>query len=546
MPTMSFWKQPRCWWLGAGLAAATISGLATAAESPQAGPAPEALQVAPVKVDGAQLFRLRGITSYPAKERAHDVRARILKVARDASIDPADISRTQERDRWIIAAGKTRIITLVGADAQIEDIDLPILAEVVEARIRDAIIKYRADRSPEALRVSGLYFLSLTAGLALLLWALRRLRKWLDRIVEARIRKGIEQLEEKSRRIISGGHIWRLVKGGVTLLYAAVLLLVAYFYLNSVLGAFPWTRGFALALLQLVVTPLRNMWAGLLDAIPNLMFLLVLAFIVRYVLRTLSLFAEAITEGRIQFPNFDADWAKPTVRIFRVAVIAFAVVVAYPYIPGSDSAAFKGVSLFLGLVFSLGSTSFISNMIAGVSMVYRGAYREGDWVRIGDAEGQVEDMRMMVMRLRSRKNECITIPNSVILNSNVINYSALGRAKGVILHTEVGIGYDTSWRQVESLLLEAAGRTGGVLAEPPPFVLQKALGDFAVTYELNALANEPARIPAIYAELHRNILDTFNEQGVQIMSPAYVADPASPKVVPPGQMQTPPDDTGGG
>jgi len=532
--------------LGAGLAAAAFAGLASAADPQQAESAPDSSQVAPVKVDGTQLFKLRGITSYPAKERARDTRARILEVARDDSIEPSQITRTEEADRWIIRAGTTRIITLVEADAQIENIPLPILAEVVEGRIRDTVIKYRADRSPEALRVSGIYFLSLTLGLVLLLWLLRRFRRWLDRIVEERIRKGIEQLEQKSRRIISGGHIWRLVKGGVTLLYAVALLLVAYFYLNSVLGAFPWTRGFALALLQLVVTPLRNMWAGLLDAIPNLMFLLVLVLIVRYALRTLNMFAAAVAEGRIQFANFDAEWAKPTFRIFRVAVIAFAVVVAYPYIPGSDSAAFKGVSLFLGLVFSLGSTSFISNMIAGMSMVYRGAYREGDWVRIGDAEGQVEDMRMMVMRLRSRKNECITIPNSVILNSNVINYSALGRARGVILHTEVGIGYDTSWRQVEALLLEAARRTGGVLADPPPFVLQKALGDFAVTYELNALANEPARIPAIYAELHRNILDAFNEQGVQIMSPAYVADPASPKIVPPGEPQPNPDDPGGG
>ena len=206
--------------------------------------------------------------------------------------------------------------------------------------------------------------------------------------------------------------------------------------------------------------------------------------------------------------------------------------IAYPYIPGSDSAAFKGVSLFLGVVVSLGSTSFISNMIAGLTMTYRGAYRQGDWVRIGDEEGQVEDVRNMVMRLRTRKNESVTIPNSKILESNVTNYSQLQNTGGLILHTIVGIGYDTPWRQVEAMLLEAAQRTEGVLSEPEPFVLQKQLGDYAVNYELNVHINDAARMPRYYAELHRHIQDVFSEQRVQIMSPAYVADPAEPKLPP--------------
>jgi small-conductance mechanosensitive channel len=171
-------------------------------------------------------------------------------------------------------------------------------------------------------------------------------------------------------------------------------------------------------------------------------------------------------------------------------------------------------------------------MIAGLTMTYRGAYRQGDWVRIGDEEGQVEDVRNMVMRLRTRKNESVTIPNSKILESNVTNYSQLQNTGGLILHTIVGIGYDTPWRQVEAMLLEAAQRTEGVLSEPEPFVLQKQLGDYAVNYELNVHINDAARMPRYYAELHRHIQDVFSEQRVQIMSPAYVADPAEPKLPP--------------
>jgi small-conductance mechanosensitive channel len=183
-------------------------------------------------------------------------------------------------------------------------------------------------------------------------------------------------------------------------------------------------------------------------------------------------------------------------------------------------------------MFSLGSSSVIANLVAGYAMIYRRAFKVGDRIMVKDLTGDVTDIRLMVTHLRTIKNEEIVVPNSEILNSHVVNYSTLARSRGLILHTTVGIGYETPWRQVEGMLLAAAQRTTGLLKEPAPFVLQKSLGDFAVTYELNAYCDEAQKMSRLYTALHQNILDVFNEHGVQIMTPAYEGDPAVPKVVP--------------
>jgi small-conductance mechanosensitive channel len=286
--------------------------------------------------------------------------------------------------------------------------------------------------------------------------------------------------------------------------------------------------------------PLQSIGDGILESIPDLSFLVVLFFVVRYVLRLVRMFFEGVARSRIKLQNFEADWAMPTFKILRFLIIAFSVVVAYPYIPGSDSLAFKGVSLFLGVIFSLGSSSFIANVMAGLSMTYRGAFKEGQRIKIGDVVGTVVDIKLMVTRIRTHKNEIVIVPNSNILITNVVNYSNLARKEGLVLYTVVGIGYDTPWRQVEALLLMAASRTHGIKFEPKPFVLQLSLGDYAVNYELNAYCSDETRMLAMYSELHGHIQDVFNEHDVQIMSPAYIADPEQAKTVPPEQWYAAP------
>ena len=227
-------------------------------------------------------------------------------------------------------------------------------------------------------------------------------------------------------------------------------------------------------------------------------------------------------------------------------ILAFAGVIAFPYIPGSESPAFKGISIFLGVLFSLGSTSAIANILAGYTLTYRRIFKVGDRVKIADFTGDVLDTRLQVVHLRTIKNEEIIVPSSMIVNSHVINYSSLARTQGLILHTSVTIGYDTPWRQVEALLLMAAERTPGLMREPAPFILQTSLDDFYVAYELNVYTDDPLKMAETYTDLHRNIQDAFNEYGVQIMSPSYRFDPDRPKIVPKDQWYAapakPPDD----
>jgi small-conductance mechanosensitive channel len=254
--------------------------------------------------------------------------------------------------------------------------------------------------------------------------------------------------------------------------------------------------------------------------------------VARYLLRVLRLFFDAISRGGVALQGFEPEWATPSYRLVRLAVIIFTAVVAYPYIPGSGSEAFKGISIFLGVMFSIGSSSFISNIVAGYALIYRRAFKLGDRVKIDDVVGDVVQTRLQVTHLRSLKGEEVIIPNSLILNSKVVNYSSLAGKHGLILHTTVGIGYEIAWRKVEAMLLAAAERTRGLAHEPTAFVLQKELGDFAITYELNVYCNDAQAMTSLYTALHRNILDVFNEHGVQIMTPAYEGDPAQPKIVP--------------
>ena len=231
----------------------------------------------------------------------------------------------------------------------------------------------------------------------------------------------------------------------------------------------------------------------LVSTIPKLLVIALIVIGTRYALKAARYTFSAIKEGKLKVSGFDPEWSDSTYNIVRVLIIAFAVVVSYPYIPGSESPAFKGVTIFIGVLFSLGSSSFLSNLIAGYTMTYRRAFHVGDRIKVGELLGDVTKVGLMVTNLRSVKNEELILPNSMILNGHVINYSSLAREQGLILHTTAGIGYETPWRQVEAMLLMAAARTPGLLRQPPPFILQKGLGDFCVTYELNVYCDQPLR-----------------------------------------------------
>lgn len=528
------------------LALASLPAVAQRAAEPATG---DAITVAPVVVDGETLFRLRGTQSFPASERARVIHDRIVALARDREVPVAAGTLVRRDDRITVVFGEHEVVNFLQPDAELEQIKLDLLAEVGLDRIQTAVTEWRAARSARALGIAFGWLLAFTAIAAGLLLLVVKGFGWLDRFAERQAKQRIEQLEKASHRIIDAAQIWSWVAGALRGLKFLAVLVVVLTWLEVSLGLFPWTRPLAASVLQLLLDPLRALGVGFVAALPDLAFLVVLFFVVRFVLRVVKAYFQRVAWGRIHLRNFDRDWAMPTYRILRVGIIAFSLVIAYPYIPGSGSEAFKGVSIFLGVIFSIGSSSFIANIVAGYSLTYRRAFREGDVVKIDEHVGRVIEMRVLNTRLRSVKNEEVNIPNSIVLNSAVINYSRHLKDEGLLLHTEVGIGYDAPWRQVEAMLLMAAERTGGLEKEPPPFVLQKSLGDFAVTYELNAVVRDDSRLWPTRSELHANIQDVFNEHGVQIMSPHYEGDPEHAKVVAREQWHAaparPPADQGG-
>jgi small-conductance mechanosensitive channel len=496
-------------------------------------------KLAPVKVDGNVLFYVTGIASYTAEQRAAAISERIKKIAADESVSPDSVKIVKGEDRLKICVGEVLILNVFEGDVKNLGISLKGMGDFMKNEIVSAIESYRNNRSRPVLIKNLLHAIGaivlMAALLFVLLWLVRRLNTFLLN----RFKMRIDQVDSKSFNLIKSSQLWKAIQVSFKTLRIVVIIFVIATFLQYILGLFPWTNNIATYTLDLVLDPVRKMWTGFIGFIPSLVFLIVLFVVTRYLLKLIRLFFAGIENGGIVIREFDNDLAMPTFKILRFFIIAFAIVVAYPYIPGSESSAFKGVSVFLGILFSLGSSSFISNLIAGYSMTYRGAYKIGDLIKLDDNIGFVEEQRLLITRLRSFKNEEIVIPNSLLLNSNIINYSKRAKDLGLIIHTIVGIGYETPWRQVDAMLKLAADRTEGLLKQPPPYVLKKSLGDFAVNYEINAYCNDVVRMNVLYTTLHQNILDIFNENNVQIMTPAYEGDPEIPKVVPRDQWFTP-------
>ena len=495
---------------------------------------------APVEIDGNVLFRVRGVTSLPADQRAAGIRSRIEALARNPSFKTENLKTVDSGGYLSIMAGDVRVMALADADAQLEQVSLADLGRAGVDRIRDAIVQYRAERTTNSLLRAGVHALIatvvFTVAFVVLTWIAGKLELLLLRRLEGRIHSfGIQSFE-----IVRADRVIRILNALQRTFRLVVQFAFVVAYLSYVLRLFPFTRSTGNRLFELLAVPLVATGRDFLAAIPSLLFLTLLFIVTRFFLKLLRLFFDAVDRGTVRLDNFEQEWAEPTYKIVRLVVIALVAIIAYPYIPGSDSAAFKGISVFLGVLLSLGSSSAIANIIAGYTMIYRRAFRVGDRVKVGDTIGDVIEMRLQGTHVRTLKNEEVVIPSSQILNSHVVNYSSLGTKQGLILHTTVGIGYETPWRQVEAMLLLAASRTEGVEKEPAAFVHQTSLGDFAVNYELNAYTRAVPAMLEVYTSLHRNVLDVFNEYEVAIMTPAYVADPQDAKIVPKDRWNAPP------
>lgn len=303
----------------------------------------------------------------------------------------------------------------------------------------------------------------------------------------------------------------------------SILSMIGLFFLTLVFSLYPQTEGFAHSVLYSMNEVLTTFWDNMINFIPDLFALLVIGIFTRFVLRLLRFFYEGMQAGKIKFTSIHPEVVEPTYQILRFLVIAFALVAAFPYIPGSSSPMFRGLSIFVGFLISLGSTSLITNIISGIVLTYSRGLKIGDRVKIGETIGDVVDRTLLITRVRTIKNVVITIPNVVVMQNEIVNFSSEARDAGLILHTSVTIGYDEPWRNVQKLLITAALETVDIMEYPEPYVLKTSLDNHYITYELNAYTDKPLRMQDIYSELHQNILDKFNLAEVEILSPTYFA-----------------------
>ncbi|HRQ77127.1 MAG TPA: mechanosensitive ion channel family protein [Gemmatimonadaceae bacterium] len=478
-------------------------------------------QAAPLVIRGdtALLVPTR-FGAFTAAQRAEAIAARLRGLTR-VRLDSLGIVVGERGSD--ITAGDVILMTVTDDDAAATGVPRDVLA----AQFRDAlwaqVNKVSFVETVRVIAIGALLTLLATLVLVVLLRLVRRGIARGEAILEARKDGGLPSLRIKTLEILTAEQVAQGLAATLRFLRVAVILLLLYFYLPLILGFFPWTAPYADRLLGYVLDPLGRVGWGVLEFLPNIAFIAVIIVVTRYALVVVKAVFTAVERGTLTLGGFEPEWAEPTYKIARFLVIAFVLVVIFPYLPGAQSEAFKGISLFLGLLVSLGSSSAISNIIAGVVLTYTRAFSVGDRVRIGESTGDVVAKTLLVTRLRTIKNVDVTIPNAMVLSAHVLNFTAMARAEGLVVHTTVTIGYDVPWTKVHETLIAAAGRVPGLLGDPKPYVLQTAMGDFSVAYEINAMTREARDLAQVYSALHAAIQDEFNAAGIEIMSPQYHA-----------------------
>lgn len=473
----------------------------------------------PVVHGSDTLFTLYGrFGPFGAAERAVAVERRLARLAPALAngLDSILVNEVDQRTELLV--GEEVLMTVLDADAAPVGFSRPALAGAWAARIRQVIAAQAEARSLATLTIDAAKALAATLILLALLLGLQSLFRRIYALLRG---GGVPPLRVKRLELLSAARLGEALTLLARTVRVVITTLLLYFYVPLVLSFFPWTAPYSGRIIGYILTPLRAIGLGLLDYLPKIFVIAVIVMFTRYLLKVIHLVFRAIGSGTMAVDGFEREWAAPTFNIIRFLVLAFAAVVVFPYLPGAESEAFKGVSLFVGVLLSFGSSGAVGNIVAGVVLTYTNAFRIGDRVQIGETVGDVVERTMLVTRLRTIKNVEVTIPNAAVLSSQIINFAAQAAGRGLILHTTVTIGYDAPWRQVHELLIAAAAATEHVLGEPAPFVLQTSLDDFFVSYEINAYTDQPAVMAATYSLLHQNIQDRFNQAGVEIMSPHY-------------------------
>lgn len=427
----------------------------------------------------------------------------------------------------IILINKTPVVSIAHLD--IDPLDNKSFEQVVSETLKtysQIIAEVREERSTRAMVKAGGISLVATLILVLAIGLLEFIRRWLLRTLENKLTLASDALNRLTQ--IDVNHTNVIIRRIITFVEAAIAFFLFFTWLAFILKQFPYTRPWGEGVWTYVLGTFRSMGLVIVSALPNLFKISLIFLIARMFAKLAKLLFEAAESGRIQIPGVFPETADPTRRVMVAIIYIFALVACYPYLPGSGSDAFKGISVLLGVMISLGGSGVINQAMSGLVLMFTRAHHVGDYVRIGDTEGVVTALDMLATKIRTSKREEITIPNSVVLGTSTNNFSRLAGKDGVILHTTVTIGYSAPWRKIHQLLISAADRTTGLKKQPAAFVMQTALSDFYVEYQLNAYLVQTEMRRAVLSELHANIQDTFNEAGVAIVSPHYEADPPEP------------------
>lgn len=485
---------------------------------------PTPLPGVPVEFNGEILFYvIDGVYNLTPVERAELIEKRIRDLATNPFHPETEITLAESVFGTELLAGEISILTVTEKDAESYGMTQLELAQLAAEQIQSTIDSSRQSQSVVTRFTQILAALVLAAGLLIAYFILTRIAGYVNRKIDSiTIKDPGKGVIQRTRYYRTGR--WKPgLKRLVIIIKWLLLILLILFGIPFLLELFPATADLASRMIALLTAPLRVTWSWLVENTNNFISLAIIAVIFYFLNRINVFIFREVRRGSITLPGFDPEWSYFTRRIVTFLLIAAAFVVSFPYIPGSDSPVFQGITIFLGALFTLTSSSAVANIVAGVIQTYTGAFHIGDVVKIDEVTGVVLEKSLISTRVLTFKNEEVTIPNDKLLKSNVINYSTLTQNSRLVLYTTVTIGYDVPWQKVHELLIAAAKSTPEILEEPPPYVLQKSLNDYNISYELNCHTNSPQRMPGIYSQLHANIQDQFNKAGVEIMSPTFTA-----------------------
>ncbi len=487
-------------------------------------PTPVALEGAPVVVNGQELFRLQARAgSITAPERADIVSEHISQLANNPFTSEVTVTVVDSQGATDIVVGEEVLVTVSAADAIATGRDRQELAQEWATAIQTAITEGQESLSATAVTARLSITLSVLLAVVALIWLVNRFGNWLVNKLDPATDSGRLPPALARSEFYQSGVFSRMVRMLMRVFKFGLAIFLITVAVPLILRAFPRTESLGRQIGRVVLTPFARLWNGFVAFLPDLVFLLILGVITWLVSRSVRLFFHEVERGTIRIPSFESEWAPFTSRMINALLVIAAFIIGFTSLPISQLPVFQGISAFVALLLTLASSSAIANIIAGIILTYTGSFRLGDYVSIQSTTGEVVGKYLLTTRVRTYKNEVVSFPNSLVLNNSVTNFSRLARENGLTLHTTITIGYDVPWQQVHELLIAAARDGEDILENPPPFVLQTALNDYNVAYELNAFIRKPEKMPALYSALHRHIQDRFNAAGVEIMSPAFTA-----------------------